>query len=66
MGFCLHARTGAGILPTICPLSAGSNSRGFTNSLSLQYGASSRDLLEEKLASLLHVFPVGGGGCGYN
>ena len=29
-----------------------SNSRGFTNCLSLQYGASSRELLEEKLVPI--------------
>ena len=48
-GFCFCARTIAGILPTICPLSAGSNGRGFTYSLSRQCRASSRDLLEEKV-----------------
>ena len=36
-----------------------SNSRGFTNCLSLQYGASSRELLEEKLVPI--VFWVSGG-----
>ena len=34
-------------------MSAGSNSRGFTNRLSPQYRASSRDLLEEKLVGWL-------------
>ena len=42
--------------------SAGSNSRGFTDYLSQQCRAFSRDLLEEKSRSQL--FPNGGGGCG--